>query len=206
MVVFQSADAGPVFGQTLQQENQVKNQGYIRNESRPWKTGSQRTRWSADIISIAWFAFNKKYLALCRRKKNLVKKKNMVKMFETIKWQLHRFLFGIDRMACIFSSGYEQSNALQNQVLNHLEGYDYVIRDSISADKTMVSIITGVAVIDARTSSSEELSVFFNFKPRWTRYLLDSSEIARKVDPVYVVAIVPEAALLVLWYFLPLHQ
>ncbi len=101
-------------------------------------------------------------------------------------------------MACIFPSGYEQSNALQHQVLNQFEGYDCVIRDSISADKTMESIITGDAAIDVQTSSSLALSAFFNLKSRWTRYLLDSSEIARKVDSVYVVAcIVPGAALLV---------
>ncbi len=102
---------------------------------------------------------------------------------------------------------------LQHQVLNQL---GCINRDSISADimldeikrlmvleewtedetRAMVSIVTGVASIDARTSSSEALSAFFNFKPRWTRYLQDNPEIARKIDPVYVVAcIVPGAAL-----------
>jgi hypothetical protein len=71
------------------------------------------------------------------------------------------------------------------------------------ATQNMVSHMKGLAAIDARESSSEALNMYFEFRPRWTRFLQDHPDIAEMIDPVYVVACITPGVPLPVWPGVP---
>ena len=71
------------------------------------------------------------------------------------------------------------------------------------ATQNMVSHMKGLTAIDARESSSEALHMYFDFRPRWTRFLQDHPDIAEMIDPVYVVACITPGVPLPVWPGVP---